>query len=436
MPVIRAAGRQHPALRLAVEVGAEPEQPGALGDHRHPGGGALADLGPQRGVGGQLGRVDLGEAAAGDQRVAAVGQVLVRHRVELDDLGAGRLQQLAVLGVAEGEGTPGRHRDAEGSEEQGRSCAACGARDSAGTSRPARCGEPRRYGARGRYGAAPGDTASDGAAGRGRRRVAPGRRRRGGTRAVRSGRAPSGRSASRRSRSRWRATSSRSRGSQSRTWAARSAAGTRPRWRDGACSSASAGSAPSTGTPRSVSASRRISSCRGEDTRFSTTPATWTRGVEAGEAVHGGGDGAAGAGGADDQHDGGGQQPGHVRGAGEVACGRARAVEQAHDAFDHADVGRAAAVPEQRRDQVLADQERVQVAAGSPGRGGVITGVDVVRADLVRRTPAGRGPAARPSGRWPRWSCRRPERVPAMTRRGWLTTRCPPGPCGRRPWGA
>jgi len=74
----------------------------------------VADLGPERGVGGQVGGVDLGESAAGDERVAAGGQVLVGERVELQHLGAGRRQQLAVLGVAERERPAGGHGDAHG----------------------------------------------------------------------------------------------------------------------------------------------------------------------------------------------------------------------------------------------------------------------------------------------------------------------------------
>ena len=58
------------------------------------------------------------------------------------------------------------------------------------------------------------------------------------------------------------------------------------------------------------------------------------------------------------------------------------AVEQTHHAFDHGDVGVPRAVPVQRPDQLLADQHRVEVAAG-PARGqGVIAGVDEVRPTL------------------------------------------------------
>src|SRR5207245_7173571 len=78
------------------------------------------------------------------------------------------------------------------------------------------------------------------------------------------------------------------------------------------------------------------------------------------------------------------------------------AVEQAHHAFDDGDLSAGGAVPEQRRDQVVAAQERVQVPR-RPARGQrVVAGVDVVGADLVpgdrqppraqrRHQPAGHG---------------------------------------------
>jgi hypothetical protein len=73
-------------------------------------------------------------------------------------------------------------------------------------------------------------------------------------------------------RSRYSATIVVSARSQSRTLAARSAAGTRPRCRDGVCSTASAGKARTTGMPVPARASRRICSCRGDDTWLSTQP--------------------------------------------------------------------------------------------------------------------------------------------------------------------
>jgi hypothetical protein len=63
------------------------------------------------------------------------------------------------------------------------------------------------------------------------------------------------------------------------------------------------------------------------------------------------------------------------------------AVEQSHHALDDRDVGglrRGGPPGEHRRDLVLADEPRVEVAAGAAGGQGVVARVDVVRADLVR----------------------------------------------------
>ena len=60
-------------------------------------------------------------------------------------------------------------------------------------------------------------------------------------------------------------------------------------------------------------------------------------------------------------------------------------VEQAHHALHHGDVGAGAPVPVQRADQVLADQDGVEVAAGPAGGQRVVAGVDVVGTDLERR---------------------------------------------------
>ncbi len=102
---------QHPAHRLAVQRAAQVEQSGALGDHRSAGGRERADLGPQRGVGGERAGVHLREPAADDQRRRPVGQRLVGRRVEAHDLGAGGREQLGRLRVAERERRPARHRD-------------------------------------------------------------------------------------------------------------------------------------------------------------------------------------------------------------------------------------------------------------------------------------------------------------------------------------
>ena len=151
------------------------------------------------------------------------------------------------------------------------------------------------------------------------------------------------------------------------------------------------------------------------------------------------------------------------------------AVEQPHHALDDGDVGPGAAVPEERADQMLADQHRVEVATRQAGGQRVVAGVDEVGADLERRdaVPGRRsapispvatvvlplpdaGAAIRP----------RPSRGARATRRKWdtararsrrtcafvdpgavstttpsprcsmVTTRCRAGPCGRCPSGA
>jgi hypothetical protein len=76
------------------------------------------------------------------------------------------------------------------------------------------------------------------------------------------------------------------------------------------------------------------------------------------------------------------EQPRHV--GGRPGVGRAAAVVQAHDALDDRHVGTRGAVQEQRGDEVLADEDRVEVAAGASGGERVVAGVDVVGADLVR----------------------------------------------------
>src|SRR5690606_8875781 len=60
-------------------------------------------------------------------------------------------------------------------------------------------------------------------------------------------------------------------------------------------------------------------------------------------------------------------------------------VVQPHDTFDHGDVRAGGAVQEEGSDEVLADEMRVEVAAGSAGGEGVVAGIDVVGTDLVAR---------------------------------------------------
>ena len=142
-------------------------------------------------------------------------------------------------------------------------------------------------------------------------------------------------------------------------------------------------------------------------------------GVPGREAVQQGGGRRADAVGVDDEDDRRVQQPRHVRRRREVppvaGSTAGDAVEQAHHALDDRDVGgfrRARPPGEHRRDLVLADQPRVEVAAG-PARGErVVARVDVVRADLVRRDrQAPRAQRAR-AGRSRPTSCRARCRAP------------------------
>ena len=61
---------------------------------------------------------------------------------------------------------------------------------------------------------------------------------------------------------------------------------TRPRWRSGSASAASRGIAPSTGMPRAAMASATSRRCRSLPTRFSTTPPIRTSRIVRGEAAH------------------------------------------------------------------------------------------------------------------------------------------------------
>ena len=95
------------------------------------------------------------------------------------------------------------------------------------------------------------------------------------------------------------------------------------------------------------------------------------------------------------------------------------AVEETHHALDHRDVGRvrrARPVGEQRRDWSSPTSHGSRLRPGRPGREGVVAGVDVVGADLVRQT-RGRGRAARARARSRRSSCRARAGA-AMTTRG------------------
>ena len=103
------AGRT-PHSGVAVEVGAEVQQPAALGVHRSTGRGEGGDVGDQRGVGRQRGDVLLREAAGQHERRRAVGQALVVQRVDDGDVEPRGREQFDVLGVAEGERRTPRDR--------------------------------------------------------------------------------------------------------------------------------------------------------------------------------------------------------------------------------------------------------------------------------------------------------------------------------------
>ncbi len=258
-----------------------------------------------------------------------------------------------------------------------------------------------------------------------------------------------------------------------RAWRPCSTAVTRPRCREGTVNSSIRGNAPSTGTPACSHAWRSTSSWRGEPTRLRITPAIrvessnvakpcssaamlWLCPVASTTRITGAPSSAATCA----------VDPGGRTGHGGVDA----SVEQPHHAFDHGDVAAVAAVPVQRSDQFVADQHRVEVAAGPARRQRVIARVDVVGADLERRDPMSRLPqrtdqtrchrglSAARGGRGdhdgrtysrhsPFPASRRvsahdtpqktghfaPARAIESSR---VTTRCPSGPCGLRPSGA
>ena len=104
-------------------------------------------------------------------------------------------------------------------------------------------------------------------------------------------------------------------------------------------------------------------------------------GVEGPVAVHDRGRAARHRGGVEDEQHGRAEQLRHVRRGGQLAAARG-AVEEPHDALDHRDVGAGGAVQRQRRHQLRAGEERVEVAARPARRERVVARVDVVRADL------------------------------------------------------
>lgn len=101
---------QDTAHRQPVQFPGQPEQAGALGDHRTPGPRQLGHRDAEPPVGRQLLGVRLGQRAADDQRAGADRQRLVAQRVDHDDLGAGGPQQFGGLRVAEAAARPTGHR--------------------------------------------------------------------------------------------------------------------------------------------------------------------------------------------------------------------------------------------------------------------------------------------------------------------------------------
>ncbi|GAB3943896.1 hypothetical protein GCM10027614_33220 [Micromonospora vulcania] len=101
---------QHAAHRQPVELTGQPEQTGALGDHRTPGTRQLGHRDAEPPVGRQRLGVRLGERATDDQRAGAGGQRLVPQRIDGDDLGTGGPQQLGGLRMAEAAARPTRQR--------------------------------------------------------------------------------------------------------------------------------------------------------------------------------------------------------------------------------------------------------------------------------------------------------------------------------------
>ena len=184
------------------------EQPRAFGGQRRAPAGERGHPAAQPLVGGQLGRVHLGESAAEDEPARPFGQVLIAQRIEGGHPCAGRLEQLALLRVAKVKAGPPATATT-GAGAAGLAAADSGAADSSASGRtrqrPAGGGQARQRPA---GQARRGSQAGPGSAGAG----APGRAER---------RCRTTRRSGQRSGDRWPAS------------AARSAAGIRPRCRDG-----------------------------------------------------------------------------------------------------------------------------------------------------------------------------------------------------------
>ena len=329
-------------------------------------------------------RVHLGEPATDHHGRGVFGEAVVAKRVDHDDVGAGRRQQLDVLGVREGE---------RGAAEDGDDGMGAGLRHASRADSADQISQS----------SGPADLASSINAARST------------CVAMRSASASTAATASGR----------------------RSATGTRPRCRLGTTMSGRRGTTPRTGTP--VRRDRRAPPSRGgerdvvEDHSGDPHLVVVRR-----EPVHHRTDRARRRGTVDDQHHRRPDQPGHVRGRGEPV-GAEGAVEEPHDPFDDGDVGERGSrgpVQQQRRDQLLALEERVQVAADSARRRGRGSSGRCSPDQPCAGTRCTPRRAGRPSTRSRSSSCRGPSRAPLRRTAAGLTTRCPSGPSGPHPSGA
>ena len=100
---------------MAVQLAAQPDQPGTFGGNGTPGAGQGRHRGAQPDVGGQLVGVRLGQSGADDQSPHVGGQRLVAQRIDRYHLGSGRGEQIGGLGVPvtgrHGDGRPGGRAD-------------------------------------------------------------------------------------------------------------------------------------------------------------------------------------------------------------------------------------------------------------------------------------------------------------------------------------
>ena len=316
----------------AVQGAGQVEQAGTLGGDRDTAGGGGRDGVAEGLVGRQGAGVHFREAAAQDQAGRARGQSLVAQGVERDHVQAGRGQQLAVLGVAEGEGGPAGHghdRAPARVRELGRG--------------PGRAGQVGRAAGQGQQG---GQVAG------------------GGDQGPETGGGLGG--VGRAFRHRDQAQMAGGRADLVRT--------------------------PDGAEDREARGGQRVPQELfvpvGTDL-VEDDAGHGGAGVEAVESGGHRGHGAARGGGVDDQDHRGAQEAGHMgRGAeagvaGALAGWRGGPVEQAHHALDDGHVGAAGAMEKQRRDTAGAAQGGVQVAGRAAGGQRVVAGVDVVGAHLV-----------------------------------------------------